>query len=47
MLYPGIEISNNGLLSFPPVVYLQTMLSHLPNLLCVSLAVMTVQGPTQ
>lgn len=46
MLYPGIEISNNGLLSFPPVVYLQTMLSHLFNLLCVSLAVMTVRGPT-
>lgn len=47
MLYPGIEISNNALLSFPPVVNLLTMLSHLPNLLCVSLAVMTVRGPTR
>lgn len=46
MLYPETRTPNNALLSFPPAAPQQTMLSHLPDLLCVSLAVMMVERST-
>jgi len=46
MLYPETRTPNNALLSFPPAAPQQTMLSHLPDLLCISLAVMMVEIST-
>lgn len=46
MLYPGTRIPNNAPLSFPPAAHWQTMLSHLPDLLSISLAVMMVERST-
>lgn len=46
MLYPETRTPNNALLSFPPAAPQHTMLSHLPDLLCISLAVMMVERST-
>lgn len=46
-LHPGTRIPNRAPLSFSPAAPPLTMLSHLPDLLWLSLVIMVVERPTQ